>query len=63
MKKNLAHEFSTRELDNNECKNINGGFFGIDDVLIGVVIGAAVEVMSDWDNFKAGLSGYPPIKK
>ncbi len=42
-----------------ECKNINGGILGV----IGLAIVGAVlyEVISDWDNFKAGLAGKPEI--
>lgn len=50
------------EISEDEKKQINGGFFGLDDLIIGLTIGAAVQIMSDWDNFKAGLSGRPPIK-
>ncbi|MBX2897310.1 MAG: hypothetical protein KF763_17835 [Cyclobacteriaceae bacterium] len=64
MKHNdLVLDISLNELDSDECREINGGLFGIDDIIIGIVVGAAIEVMSDWDNFKAGLSGHPPVKK
>jgi len=51
------------EISIEEQRGINGGFFGLDDLVIGLVIGAAVEIISDWDNFKAGLSGRPPVVK
>lgn len=52
-----------RELTPEEQQEINGGVFGLDDLLIGVAVGAAVQIMSDWDNFKRGLSGRAEIAK
>lgn len=46
-----------QELTNSELREINGGWFWV--VLGGA---AVVEVLSDWDNFKAGLMGEPPVK-
>jgi hypothetical protein len=63
MNNNLIQNSSLKELNNDECKKINGGLFGLDDIIVGIVVGAAIEIMSDWDNFKAGLSGHPPVKK
>jgi hypothetical protein len=51
-----------RELTIDEQKEINGGVFGIDDLIIGIAVGAALEIISDWDNFKRGLAGQPEIK-
>ena len=50
------------ELSDHEINTIEGGIFGIDDVIVGVVVGAVVSIIRDWDNFKAGLFGDPPIK-
>jgi hypothetical protein len=41
--------------------NLNGGIFGIDDLVIGILVGAAVQIMADWDNFERGLAGAPSI--
>lgn len=50
------------ELKKKEIKLTNGGILGIDDIIVGVVVGATLAIISDWENFKAGLSGKPPIK-
>lgn len=62
----MNHEIQTsnlRDLTPEEQQEINGGVFGLDDLLIGVAVGAAVQIMSDWDNFKRGLSGKAEIAK
>jgi hypothetical protein len=51
------------ELNAQEAVVTEGGLFGWDDLVIGVLVGAAVQVMSDWENFEAGLNGHPPRKK
>jgi len=51
------------EISKEEQREINGGFFGVDDLIIGLTLGVAMEIISDWDNFKAGLSGRPPVVK
>lgn len=45
-----------------KLQKVEGGF-GIDDLVIGVLIGAAVQIMADWENFEAGLSGNAVVKK
>ncbi|WP_298140233.1 hypothetical protein [Flavobacterium sp.] len=51
------------ELNAQEVKETEGGLFGLDDLVVGVLVGAAVQIMGDWENFEAGLNGYPPRKK
>jgi len=46
-------------LDQAECTKINGGFFG--EVFGSIVAAIAYEVITDWDNFLAGLAGKPEI--
>ena len=46
-------------LDQTECSRIRGG---IVPLILGAFFTAAVtEIISDWDNFKAGLLGQPEI--
>lgn len=50
--------YQITDLTSIEKKEINGGVaWGA------LVIAAVVAVIADWDNFKAGLSGKPEIKK
>jgi bacteriocin-like protein len=49
-----------QELNQSEMATISGGVFWY--IVGGLVIAMAKEVMHDWDNFKAGLSGQPEIK-
>jgi len=45
-----------------EIIEINGRDFGL-TVLAGLVIAAGVEIVNDWENFKAGLSGRTPVSQ
>jgi len=49
-----------QELDQSEMTGISGGVFWY--IVGGIVVAMAREVMNDWDNFKAGLTGQPEIK-
>jgi hypothetical protein len=49
-----------RELDQKELTGIYGGFFWY--IAGGIIIAITREVISDWDNFKAGLAGQPEIR-
>lgn len=51
-----------RELAPEEQLEINGGGFGL-EALGGLLLAIAKEVLSDWENFKRGLSGQPEILK
>jgi hypothetical protein len=55
--KNLSYY---RELDNNELTATYGGIFWF--ILGGIIVAVTKEVISDWDNFKAGLTGQPEIR-
>lgn len=48
-----------QELDYSESQNLNGGFFGLGKVVIGITIAAAAAVINDWQCFKDGLAGRP----
>lgn len=43
------------ELKREELSEIDGGFWQL------IAVAIAVEIMGDWDNFKAGLAGDPPL--
>jgi hypothetical protein len=47
----------TTDLNSKELLEINGGLFW--ELVVGAII---VAVISDWDNFKAGLAGKPELK-
>jgi len=55
--KNLSYY---RELDKEELSGIYGGVIWY--IVGGVIIAVVNEIVSDWDNFKAGLRGQPEIK-
>lgn len=48
-----------QELTINEMKETHGGLGFLATVAAGIIIGAAIEIMSDWENFENGLSGRP----
>lgn len=47
-----------KELDTDLLRNINGGGF-LAIIAGGIIIAAAAEIISDWDNFKNGLQDKP----
>jgi hypothetical protein len=49
-----------RELDQKELTGISGGVIWF--IIGGIIVAMAKEVISDWDNFKAGLSGQGEMK-
>jgi len=53
--KNLEN-FDVLEMTSEEIKKTNGGWFW--SILAGAIV---YEIVSDWDNFKAGLTGSAPI--
>jgi hypothetical protein len=62
--KNLELEnLELEELTLCEKKEMNGGVLGLDDLLVGIGIAVVVQVISDWDNFKRGISGGREIAK
>ena len=50
-----------REITDSGLREINGGGLG-SAILAGIVGAVCVAVLSDWDNFKNGLMGYPEVK-
>jgi hypothetical protein len=50
-----------RELNKDELSGIYGGVIWY--IVGGVIIAVVNEIVSDWDNFKAGLRGQPEIKQ
>jgi len=46
-------------LEDQEAQNTRGGLGVIESILVGVVVGAALNIFNNWDSFKAGLMGYP----
>jgi hypothetical protein len=47
----------------NELTEIRGGCPILVPIIIAAASAAVAEIISDWDNFKAGLLGNPEIKK
>ncbi|HDS07564.1 MAG TPA: hypothetical protein ENO05_08050 [Bacteroides sp.] len=59
----MKTELSTadfREIPVTEQQKLNGGF--LPALLVGIGIAAVAEIISDWDNFKNGLTGKPEEK-
>ncbi len=52
-------QYGVQKIQVVEMKEIDGGFFGVDDFLLAVAAGAVLAVINDWDNFERGLSGRP----
>jgi lactobin A/cerein 7B family class IIb bacteriocin len=56
-----------KELNFEEMQEVDGGlaFWATvgAGIIVGVVVGSAVAIINDWDNFKAGLNGEPEIVK
>jgi hypothetical protein len=46
-------------LEDQEAQNIRGGLGVLETILVGVVVGSALNIINNWDSFKAGLLGYP----
>ena len=50
------------ELSDSEAQSTNGGVFGLgflEVIVAGIIIGASVNIIENWDSFKAGLTGTP----
>jgi lactobin A/cerein 7B family class IIb bacteriocin len=54
----MGNKFGLTDLSDHELKEVNGG-----TIWQALVIAAIVAVITDWDNFKAGLSGKPELAK
>ncbi|MCL2502109.1 MAG: hypothetical protein FWE30_07220 [Bacteroidales bacterium] len=63
MKNLNLNECGVCEISQKEMAETNGGVGLLELILIGIVVGAVIEVINDWDNFKAGLTGQPEIMK
>ncbi|MBW3466256.1 class IIb bacteriocin, lactobin A/cerein 7B family [Arthrospiribacter ruber] len=50
------------ELSFEEMVEVEGGLGFWATVGAGILVASAVAIISDWDNFKAGLKGEPEIK-
>lgn len=61
--KKVEFDLGLSPLTSSEIGEIEGGVFGLDDLLIGIAVGAAIQIMSDWDNFKNGLAGAPEVNQ
>jgi len=46
-----------KELEKSELMELNGGVFGWDDLVIGIIVGSVIAVINDWDNFERGFKG------
>ena len=46
-------------LEDQEAQNIRGGLGVLETILVCVVVGSALNIINNWDSFKAGLMGYP----
>ena len=50
------------EMSSSELEETNGGMLWYVAIAVGVAIASATEIISDWDNFKNGLTGSPEVK-
>ena len=46
-----------KELEKSELMEVDGGVFGWDDLVIGIIVGTVLAVINDWDNFERGFKG------
>jgi len=54
--KNLQN-YDVHELSIIEQKKIDGGLFGLDDLIIGAALLVVGDIINNWDDFKTGISG------
>jgi lactobin A/cerein 7B family class IIb bacteriocin len=48
-----------KELEKNELMEVEGGLLFWATVAAGILIGAAIAIINDWDNFERGITGEP----
>lgn len=46
-------------LEDQEAQNVRKGLSVIESILMSLVVGAGLNIINNWDSFKAGLMGYP----
>ncbi len=46
-------------LSKKEVKEVNGGLGLLPAIVVGCIIAAFAEIVSDWDNFERGFKGEP----
>lgn len=51
-----------KDMSDYELQSTQGGMGFLLTVTAGLIIGAASNIMSNWDDFKAGLAGRPVQK-
>lgn len=56
-------DYGVQEMSTNEMKKIDGGLPFLALVAAGIIIGAAIEIIQDWDNFVGGLKGQCEIPR
>jgi hypothetical protein len=52
-------KLNVAELNAQETQETEGGIGILATIAAGLIISAGVEIIQDWDNFKAGLNGEP----
>ena len=62
MKNFNLKECGVSEISQRELVETNGGLAFLATIAAGILVGAAVAIINDWDNFIAGLTGKPEIK-
>ncbi len=56
MKNLELNALGVQEMNIKEKRMIEGGVFGIDDILVGLAIAAGAAIINDWDDFKDGFA-------
>jgi hypothetical protein len=46
-------------IEDQEAQSLRGGVGVVESILVGIAIGATLNLLDNWDSFKAGLMGYP----
>ncbi len=54
--KNLEN-YGVQEMNAMEIRNTDGGVLGWDDFIVGTALLVVGAIITDWDDFKAGISG------
>lgn len=51
------------EMSDAELERQTGGLGVIETIVVGIVVGASLSIINNWDSFKAGLMGEPDPAK